>query len=140
VSENLDLVKSIFAAWERGDFSSAGWAHPEIEFVMTGGLSEGRWSGISEMSQAWSAMLRAWENLRAVPDEFRELEGDRVLVLLRNRGRGKGSGIEIGEISTKAANLFTISDGKVTSLILYWDRDRALADLGLAGEADSQDS
>jgi ketosteroid isomerase-like protein len=137
VSENLDLVRSIYAEWGQGDFSSADWADPEIEFAMVGGLIEGRWRGVAEMSEAWAAMLRAWDDLRAVPDEFRELDGDRVLVLLRNEGRGKGSGIDVGEISTKAANVFEIRDGKVTSLTLYWDRNRALADLGLDREAGS---
>lgn len=137
MSENLDLVKSLYKAWERGDFSSADWAHPEIEFAMVGGLIEGRWSGLAEMGEAWAAMLRAWEHLRAVPEEFRELDRDRVLVFLKNEGRGKGSGIEVGEISTKGANLFRIRDGKVMGLTLYWDRDRALADLGLSREVDS---
>jgi ketosteroid isomerase-like protein len=133
VSSNLDLVKSIYADWERGDWSSADWADPEIEFVMYGGLNSGTWTGLEEMGEAWAAMLRAWENLRAVPEEIRELEDGRVLVLLRNEGRGRGSGIEVGGISAKSANVFTVSGGKVTRLALYWERDQAISDLGLEG-------
>jgi ketosteroid isomerase-like protein len=76
MSENLDLVRSIYAAWERGDYGSPKWAHPEIEFTFADGPSPGVWIGIADMTRAWS-------------------------------------------------------DGKVTKLVLYWDRDRALADLGL---------
>jgi len=131
VSANLDFIKSIYAAWEKGDFSTADWADPEIYFEMVGGLTPGTWSGVAEMTEVWAGLLRAWEDLRAVPEEFRELDGDRVLVYLRNEGRGKGSGIELHGISAKSANVFTVRGGKVTSLILYWDRARAIADLGL---------
>ena len=30
-SANVELVRSIHGAWERGDYSSAEWAHPHIE-------------------------------------------------------------------------------------------------------------
>ena len=131
VSSNLDLVKSIYAAWERGDWSSADWADPDIEFTVVGGLDSGSWKGVAAMAEAWATQLRAWQDLRAVPEEFRQLDGDRVLVLMKNEGRGRGSGFDLSEISTKAANVFTVRDGKVVSLSIYPDRSRALGDLGL---------
>jgi hypothetical protein len=81
-SANLELVRSIYTAFERGDFSSAEWADPEIEFVLVDGPDPGSWAGISAMAR----------------------------------------------------------NGKVTRLAIYNDRERALADLGLASESSSPQS
>ena len=34
---NVEVVRSIYAAWERGDYSSTEWQHSEIEFVIADG-------------------------------------------------------------------------------------------------------
>jgi hypothetical protein len=131
-SANLDLADSIYAAWERGDFTSVAWAHPAIEFVIADGPSPGGWIGVERMAEAWSDVLNAWEGYRIKVDEYRELRGGLVLVLLHAVGRGKVSGLELGRTSDQGANVLHICDGKVRRLVIYFDRARALADLGLA--------
>jgi ketosteroid isomerase-like protein len=133
MSKNLDLVRSIYAAWERGDFSSAEWADPEIEFVIVDGPSPGTWRGLAEMTDAWRDILSSWEDYRSEVDDYRELDHERVLVLVHFSGRGKASGLEARQFTTMrgGVNLVNLRGGKVTRFLLYWDRDRAFADLGL---------
>jgi hypothetical protein len=64
MSENLDLVRSIYAEWERGDYSRAGWADANIEYVIADGLAPDRWVGPAAMAGAMRDWLSAWANLR----------------------------------------------------------------------------
>jgi len=130
-STNVDLVRSIYAAWERGNYSSAEWADHEIEYVIADGPVPSRLTGLPGMAEAWRDYLSAWEDVRVAVDEYRELDAERVLALVHWSGRGKTSGLEIGQMQTKGAALFHVRGGKVTKLVLYWNRERALADLGL---------
>jgi hypothetical protein len=43
--------------------------------------------------------------------------------------------LELADTPTSAANLFHIDAGKVRKLVLYFDRERALADVGLVPNA-----
>src|SRR5690242_18617411 len=106
MSENLDLVRSIHAAWERRDYSSAEWAHPEIDFVVADGPTPGSWTGLAGLAEGTRDWLSAWEDAGAEVDEYRELDDERVLVLVHVTGRGKASGLEIGQVQAKGANLF----------------------------------
>ena len=132
--ENVEIVRPIYAAWERGDFTSAEWAHPEIELVVADSFAAGSVTGLAEMAASWHDWLSAWEEYRVEVDEYRKLDDERILVLMLHCGRGKTSGLDVGQTGTKraGANLLHVRDGRVTRLVLYWDRERALADLGLS--------
>jgi ketosteroid isomerase-like protein len=135
-SQNVELVRSIYTAWERGDFSSAEWADPEIEYEVVGerDFQSVSAKGLTEMREAARSRIEVWEQQRIEPDEYRELDGGRVLVLDHYHGRGKKSGLEMEQLGRKGVHLFHLDDGKVTRLVAYGDRDRALSDLGLTPE------
>jgi ketosteroid isomerase-like protein len=128
MSENLDLVRSIYADWERGNFSSVEWAHPEIEWVIADGPAPGTWTGLGG---SWREFLSPWHKLRLEAQDFREIDGERVLVVALGESGGKMSTLVFGQMQDKLANLFHVRGGKVMRLVVYFDRDRALADLGL---------
>jgi len=133
VSENLDLVRSIFAAWEQGDFSASEWAHPGIEYEMVDEPGSQSRKGVTAMAQTWREFLSAWEAYRVEASEYRELDEERVLVRLRVFGLGRASGLDLQKAtaSRQGANVFHMRDHKVIRLSTYFDERRALADLGL---------
>ena len=131
MSENLDLVRSIYADWERGDFRHADWAHSDIEFIRKVDLDPERAEGIDGMAQMMRRYLAGWDEFRTGKvDEYREVDHSRVLVTGRMSGRGKASG---AEVEREFVTVFELREGRVARLTVYPDRDRALADLGLEG-------
>jgi len=133
-SPNVDLVRSIVAAWDRGDYSAVKWADPQIEFMIADGPSPGSWTGITNMVEGMADFLSAWENYRVEAEEYRELDHQSVLVLHHFAGRGKASGVNLRLMRAEGASLFLVRGGRVMRLVNYIDREHALADLGLAPE------
>ena len=139
---NLDLVRLICSSWGRGNFSAADWADPDIEYVHADGPDPVAVSGLQAMRRAVGERASVWNEFRFVAEAEQELDRKRVLVLGRRSGRGKTSGLDLDELGVKGAMLFHLHAGRVTRLVVYFDRDRALADLGLAldGDASEPDS
>lgn len=133
MSQNLDLVRAIYADWERGDYGSTEWASPQLEFVIAGLPDQGTSKGAAAARLAWDEFLQAWDGHHVEVEELRELDRERVLVLGRFAARGKTSGLDVQQMRADGANVLHIRDGRVTRLVIYFDRGRALADLGLAG-------
>jgi hypothetical protein len=84
--------------------------------------------------------LGGLEEDRLEAEEHREVGEGRVLVVVQAGGRGKTSGLELGHIGEKGAAVFCVHDDRVAKLTFYRDRERTLADLGLAPETRSQQS
>jgi ketosteroid isomerase-like protein len=133
MSANLDLVRSIYADWERGGFHRTDWADPQIEFDVIGSVAAREpTKGLAGMAQGFRDFLSTWADYRVQADEYRELDGGRVLALVHaTSGRAKTSGVDIRQMRTSGATLFHIRDDKVTRLVIYPYADRAFADVGL---------
>jgi ketosteroid isomerase-like protein len=77
--------------------------------------------------------LSAWEGMRAEAEKYLEIDTERVFVFAHWSGHGKRSGLDLGRLRLEGAALFQVRDGKVARHVIYLDRARALADLGLKG-------
>ncbi len=81
-------------------------------------------------------VLSHFRDYRDEAERYRQLDDGRILVLDHLRGRGKAIGLDIGQTKDGGARLFDFGNGKVIRLVVYNDRDRAFADLGLTQEDD----
>jgi ketosteroid isomerase-like protein len=125
--ENIELVRAIIEAaphWER----VRPLLHPDARLdqsrIPDGGVYEGR-EAFGHFFHRW---FGTWDDLKISPERF-IADGDRVLALSTITGRGKASGVPV---LIRAADLWTVRDGKIFSLVGYTDRAEALAAVGLS--------
>jgi hypothetical protein len=137
MSANLDLVHSIFTDWERGDFSSMDWANPDIDFVFADGPEPGSHLGRAAMQELFGRWLNSFADFRLLADRVTEVDEQRILALTHVGGQGKASGLNLALAGSAFAHVFELRGGKVARLVVHFNRDRALAELGLASEGDT---
>ena len=121
-------MRSIYAAIERGDYGKTAWADPEIDYVVFSEIEPHTSTGLTGMAEHMRTLFADLDDFQQEAEEYRELDGERVLVLARWSGHGKKSGVPV---SQECAEVFEIHDGKVNKLTVYSDRDEALSNLGL---------
>jgi len=124
--ESVELVREIIAAvpdWQE----VRALLHPDARFdqsrIPGGGVYEGR-EACGRFFEHW---FGTWDEIRMTPERFIE-DGDRVLALMTIEGRGKGSGVPV---VIRSADLWTIRDGKIISLVGYTDRAEGLDAVGV---------
>lgn len=86
------------------------------------------YEGYEGLGRYRSEVREVWDSYRSEPEEFHVGE-DVVVVFTREVGRGGTSGVEV---ERHTGLLFRIREGRVCEIRLYHDRERALADAGLA--------
>ena len=121
--ENVEIVRRVYEGWSRGDFSESELFDPDVEFEMVDWPHPAKSRGVDAMRETWLTTLAAWEDFRAKPDEVVD-HGDNILVLNSISGRGRGSG---ADVSALTATLWTVQNGRVVRLALFWDTARARA-------------
>jgi hypothetical protein len=84
------------------------------------------------MEELFRDWLNAFAEFRLLVDDVIELDDERVLALTYAGGHGRASGVDLALAQSKAAHLFELRDGKVVRLVVYFERGRALGDLGLS--------
>ena len=130
--ENVEVVRSIYAEWEKGNFQAAlpvldreitfeVWMPDSNELDVRHGLH-----GLEEFMRDWFGQ---WEGYRIIGDEFRAIGTDHVFVGGRQAGTGRSSGVEV---DSPGFSVWTFRAGKVVRLFVHYDRDSALKAAGLS--------
>ena len=127
--ENVELVRSIYDDWLRGDFGGDNF-DPDISMVesdvIPGATSA---HGLDAVLRYMKSFSNYWAEFRLEPQEYIDA-GDRVVVVARLSGRGKRSGIDVVR---EWAYVWTVRDARALRMEAYAHRDEALEAAGMTG-------
>jgi ketosteroid isomerase-like protein len=126
--DDLERARRAWDALNRGDFDAVlEYVHPDIEWrpALGPGGAEGRVYRGRDAYERWlrTELLEVWEEFRAENMEFRELPGNRILLLGELVVRGKASGLEM---RTPFGQIAYLRDGMAVRLDAFADHATAL--------------
>jgi ketosteroid isomerase-like protein len=108
----IEIFNREFAAGQTGISAEtrAFWAPEPVIVPFRAALEETEYSGPSALEDFAADTRESWEWVRIEPEEIRELDAQRALVVGELKGRGRETG---AEVSSQIASLFTVRDGRV---------------------------
>ena len=128
--ENVEVVRSAFAAFERGDMEALLRLIDEDVVITQADVpglpaQQHGHRGVLETLAVWPEQ---WEDFRVEILRIAAAPAGKVIATVRDRGRGKQSGIEVG---MEFSHVFTIRDAKITEWQLFVQEGEALEAAGL---------
>ena len=130
--ENVEIVQTAFAAFERGDTDALlQLCDEDIAISQPPDLPgiPGEQHGHSGVLEALAIWPEQWEDYRSELVRIVADRGDHVVASARNRGRGKQSG---AQVEMDFTFVFTVNDKKTVEWRLFLREDQALEAAGLA--------
>jgi len=123
--ENIEIVRRAYGSLARRDWDGL-WADAHPDFELHTQL-QGSYRGRDEAQRFVEDRIAAFESWIAEPEEFFESD-DQVVVFVTQRAQPKGTR---AVIEIKVADVWTLRDGKVSTLETFPQREKALEAAGL---------
>jgi len=127
--ENVEIVRHIYDAGNRGDWSAAFRdASKDFEVTFKAGPNEGTHRGRDAVQAVFEDLLSAFDLWITEPLELLE-SGDQVVAIVNNRLRPKGG--TSGEFAYRNGHIWTFRDKTVVSMVGFPTPEEALEAAGL---------
>jgi ketosteroid isomerase-like protein len=128
--ENVEIVRRLYAEWERGNFRATEGLDPNIRMVWAASTPDGEAEsvGLEQVAEAMKRWLEPFDRLVLKAERIIEA-GDLVVVISDWRGSGKGSGIET---TWRLGTVWTFQNGQAVGAVAYETPGAALEAVGLS--------
>jgi ketosteroid isomerase-like protein len=126
--ENVEILRSIYEAFNRRDWDAAfATSVRDFELTTPPGINAGTYRGREECQGYIEDLAIALDEWTVQAEELIE-SGDQVAVVVKFCARPKGSS---AEIETRNGHLWTLRGGKVVSVRMFPEPEKALEAAGL---------
>ena len=125
------MVTASWAAYARGDYGASLEAYAEntiwddTQYRPDGAVHVGH-PALVEVVRTW---LGTWNRYEIEVEDVLDAGGDRVAVVLWERGEGKGGGIEL---TNRFGVVVTVRDGQIVHTMVHRTPENALEAAGLS--------